>query len=380
MNRRIVITGGHLTPALAVIEKLREKDSFKGWEIVFVGRKYAAEGDKTLSVEAKIIPQLGITFLPLTTGRIQRRFTRWTIPSLLKIPLGFLQSFYYLVRWRPAIVLSFGGYLSVPVVFSAWLLGIPIITHEQTTIKGLATKFNSLFAKKIAVSWQKSLDDFPPQKVVYTGNPLRKEIFKEDKKFWQQLGFRKKFPLVFITGGNQGSHIINITVGKIVPKLVKIANVFHQCGHLNIFEDFKNLTTVKKKLPAKLSPFYQVEKYLSTSQMGTLLNKADLVVSRAGANTISELAALGKPAILIPFPWLYQDEQTKNAKMLAKTGIAEILPQKELTAESLLALIEKMLNNLPKYKQNAFRAKKLVKTDAAEAIVDLVEEIVFKSN
>jgi len=370
MAKRVVITGGHLTPALAVIEELKKR----GWEIIFLGRKYAAEGVKTPSVESEIIPKMGIPFFTLMAGRIQRRFTRWTIPAILRIPVGFFQAFLYLRRLRPDVVLSFGGYVSAPVVFAGWLLGIPVITHEQTTVKGLATKFNSLFAQKIAVSWETNLNDFSSHKVIFTGNPIRKDIFKFNKKIWQDLNFEKKLPLVFITGGNQGSHIINMAVGEIIFPLVKIANVFHQCGHLNAFGDFEKLEKLRNKLPNKLKSRYRVKKYLNGEEMGTLLFKADLVVSRAGANTITELAALGKPCILIPLPWLYQNEQGKNARMLAKTGIAEVLLQKNLSGKSLLTLIKKMLERISFYRKNAKKAKKLVNFEAAQKIVRLVEE------
>jgi len=369
-KKKVAITGGHLTPALAVIEKLKKR----GWEIIFVGRKQAAEGVKTPSVESEIIPKMGIPFFPLSAGRIQRRFTRWTIPSLLRIPIGFFQAFLYLIRFKPTVVLSFGGYVSAPVVFAAWLLGIPVVTHEQTTVKGLSTKFNSLFAQKIAVSWEINLADFSKNKAVFTGNPIRKDIFKFNKKIWRDLNFEEKLPLVFITGGNQGSHAINMAVGEIISPLVKIANVFHQCGHLNAFGDFEKLEEIRNKLPDDLKNRYRVKKYLSGEEMGTLLYKADLVVSRAGANTITELAALGKPCVLIPLPWLYQNEQEKNARMLEKAGIAEVLLQKDLSGESILKLIKKMLKNLSSYQKNAFKAKRLVYFKAAEKIADLLEE------
>jgi len=371
MAKKIVITGGHLTPALAVIEELKKR----GWEIIFLGRKYAAEGVKTPSVESEIIPKMGIPFYTLAAGRIQRRFTRFTIPAILRIPVGFIQAIFYLWRFSPDVVLSFGGYVSAPVVFAGWLLGIPVITHEQTTVKGLATKFNSLFAKKIAVSWKVNLGDFPKSKVVFTGNPIRKDIFKFDQKIWQGLNFEKKLPLVFITGGNQGSHTINMTVGEIISQLVKTSNVFHQCGHLNAFGDFEKLEEIRNKLPDDLKNRYRVKKYLDGKEMGTLLYKADLVVSRAGANTITELAALGKPCILIPLPWLYQNEQEKNARMLEKVGIAEVLLQKDLSPENLLKLVKKMLKNLSYYQKNGSKAKKLVSLRAAEKIVDLLEEV-----
>lgn len=373
MKKRIAITGGHLTPALAVIEELIQRG---GWEIIFIGRKYATEQEKTPSVESQIIPERGIWFIAINAGRFPRLLNRYSLFSVLKIPLGFFQAFYHLLRFRPQIILSFGGYVSVPVVFAGWLLRIPSLTHEQTTVQGLATKINTIFAKKIALSWSQTIKQFPKEKVVLTGNPIRKEIFQVNEKMWQILNFEKKLPLVFITGGNQGSHVINLAVESALPQLVKVANVFHQCGHLQALGDFERLKKTREKLPKNFKKRYHLKKYLTGEEMGTLLNKADLVVCRAGANTLTEIAALGKPALLIPFPWLYQDEQTKNAQMLVEVGIAEILPQKDLSAKTLFQRIKTLIQNKKRYEKNAAAAKKLVKLDAAKRIAAEIEKIV----
>jgi len=154
MRKKIVVTGGHLTPALAVIEKLRQD----GWQIVFFGRKHALEGDPAVSVEYKILKEQGIPFVNLTSGRLQRSLTRYTISSLLKIPLGLIQSFYYLLKFKPNVILSFGGYLALPVALAGWILRIPIVTHEQSVIPGLATRIITHFAKKICVSWPQTME------------------------------------------------------------------------------------------------------------------------------------------------------------------------------------------------------------------------------
>ena len=367
-KRKIVITGGHLTPALAVIDEL------DNWQIIFFGRKKSSEAEKTISVEAEIIPEKEIPFIPIITGRLTRQLNRHTFKTWLKIPIGILQAFYWLLRLKPNIVLSFGGYVSVPVVLAAWGLRIPVVTHEQTTVKGLATRINVRFAQKIAISWPQTASEFPKDKVVLTGNPIRKEIFRVDKEIWQTLAFDKFLPLVFITGGNQGSHLINETVRKALPELVKKYNLFHQSGHLSASGDFEKLSESREKLPNKLKAHYHVKKYLNVEEMGTLLNKADLVISRAGANTLTELAALGKPSLLVPLPWLYQNEQGKNAQMMVDLGIAEILDQKELSVKKLITGIEKMMANLKIYQKNSFQAKKMIKHDSAKRIVTLVEE------
>lgn len=371
--KKIVIAGGHLTPALAVIDELVKSG---GWKIFFIGRKYATEKEKTPSVESQLIPEKGIWFTSINAGRFPRYFNRYALLSILKIPLGFFQTFSHLLRFRPQVILSFGGYVSVPVVFAGWLLRIPAITHEQTTVQGLATKINSLFAKRIAVSWPQTLKQFPREKVVLTGNPIRKEIFKVNENMWQILRFPPKLPLIFVTGGNQGSHVINLAVKSALPQLVKIGNVFHQCGHLRALGDYQRLEEAREKLPKELKKRYHVRKYLTGEEMGTLFNKADLVVCRAGANTLTEIAALGKPALFIPLPWLYQDEQTKNAQMLVEAGTAEILPQKDLSEETLHQHIETLIQNLNQYEKNALAAKKLVKPDAAKRIANEIGKVI----
>ncbi|MEK7451076.1 MAG: glycosyltransferase, partial [Patescibacteria group bacterium] len=163
---RVIIIGGHLSPALSIIEKLPKTD-----KVLFIGRKYVFEGDQALSLEYKTIQSLKIPFVNLITGRLQRKFTKHTIPSLLKLPYGFMRSILALIKFQPDVVLSFGGYLSFPVVLSAFLLRIPIVIHEQTLEAGLANKILSVFAKKICISWETSRKFFPKGKIVLTGNP-----------------------------------------------------------------------------------------------------------------------------------------------------------------------------------------------------------------
>lgn len=370
--KKIVITGGHLTPAVAMIEELRRRG---GWEIFFFGRKHAAEGDPSPSPESQIIAKLGIKFIPITAGRLQRRFTRWTIPSLFKIPIGLLQSFYWLQQIKPDVVFSFGGYLSVPVVFAGWILKIPSITHEQTMIKGLATSINSLFVKKVAVSWPESIGLFPKQKVVVTGNPFRKSFLsKPNEKIWKTLKYPAGLPLIFIGGSNQGSHVINLAVSKILPKLVAFTNVFHQCGHLRSLNDFEMLSSEREKLDLVSRRRYHVRPYIQDEEIAALMQKADLVVGRAGANFLTEICFLGKPALLIPIPWLLHDEQGKNARMVKRIGLAEILPQGQLTSETLLAGIKMMLKRRDHYLATAPSARETVALGAAKRLADLAQE------
>lgn len=348
---KVLVTGAHFTPALATIEELKKID---GVNIVYVGRKTTQEGDDAPSVESGVVSSKGIKFIPLITGRLQRSFTFYTIPSLLKIPIGLIQSLLIVLLEKPDVVLSFGGYVAVPIVFISWLFSVPIIIHEQTLVSGLANKISSWLADKIAISFTDGT--FKGEKVILTGNPLRDEIIKISGGKSEK---NKKIPNVLVIGGNQGSHIINLAVEGCLDKLLKKAVVYHQTGDSK-FGDFERLSKLN-------SPNYQVFKFIS-DDWENILAKSDLVVSRAGINTLTELAFLGKPALVIPIPYLYQDEQNKNAKYFKNLGLVKILPQVQLTSETLFQEIKDMLNNLPVLNEKAKKAKLAVVADAAKRL------------
>ncbi len=359
MSRRIIFTGTHLTPALAVIEEIKKREP---WEIYYLGRKYALEGEKIPSVESQVLPKLGVKFISIPAGRLQRRFTRWTIPSLLRVPFGFFKSLKIILEIKPKIIVSFGGYVGVPVVLAGFLLRVPVLIHEQTATVGLANKISAFFAQKIAISFPESKKFFPKEKTVLTGNPLRPEIFKSGKPLFS-LDKNKK--IIYITGGNQGASIINKTIEHCLPDLLIQYNVIHQCGA----KDYSYFQKKKTSLPKEEAKNYFPTDYIDNKAIGWVFEKADLVISRGGANTILELAALGKPAIIIPIPWTVHNEQLKNAQFLKKNGLAEILPQEKLNPKSLKSLIKKMMENLDSYQKAGEKLKKAIPRDGAQKIV-----------
>ncbi len=344
---KVMLTGAHFTPAVATIEELKKYPSV---EVVYVGRKTTQEGDSTASWESSQLPKLRIKFIPIITGRLQREFTIYTIPSLLKIPIGLLQSFYIILKEKPDVIVSFGGYVAVPVVVVGWLFSIPIIVHEQTLVSGLANKICALFADKVAISFkQHQLNG----RAILTGNPIRRQILAIKKNN------HTKKPLVLISGGNQGSHIINLAVEEILDKLTKIADVIHVTGDSK-FHDFE-------RLQKRQNDHYLVKKWAG-KQWSEYLSKADLVICRAGINTLTELAYLMVPALVIPIPYLYQDEQNINAKFFAKAGLVQILPQSKLSANTLFKSVGTMLKDLNHLKDKAREAKKVVNADAAKRL------------
>lgn len=376
---KILITGTHFTPAQATVEELKKYPDIK---LVYLGRKYTREGDSSPSLESQVLPKLGVKFIPIVSGRLQRSFTFYTLPSLLKIPIGFIQSFYYLIKESPDVILSFGGYLAVPVVICGWLLSIPIIIHEQTLVSGLANRISAFFASKIAISFSEHKLS-KSNKSVLTGNPLRAEIINPPldgpsplyQKFITEAK-SKHLPLVFITGGNQGSHIINEKVAQILPQLTKIAYIIHQTGDSK-YKDFEKLIIQKETLAS--SDHYMVSKWIDGRDLGGIMSGTDVVVSRAGMNTLLELAYYQIPTLLIPLPYLSFDEQNINAHFFKSLGLAQILPQKELTSEVLISEIEKMLANLPNLKKEAQGASKIIIADAAKRLA-LETVILVKPN
>lgn len=363
--KKILITGGHLTPALAVAAELEKRK----WEIIYIGRKYALEGDKTISQEFKIISARGYKFLSLFTGRMQRTFTRHTLGSIIKIPMGFIQAGYYLLKYKPQIILSFGGYVALPVVIAGWLLHIPAITHEQTLSPGLANKVISFFAKKILVGWEENLGQFPKNKTILTGMPVRAEIFKIIKKF--DLPSDK--PVIYITGGNLGSHSINSIIERNLEELLNKYTLIHQCGDTVKYQDYEKMQNLKKQLPPKISKYYFIFKFIQDDYIGWVMNKTDLLITRSGANIISEIISLQKPAILIPLPWSGNNEQVKNAKYLSDCKAAITINQDHLSKNTLLNSIETIIQEKNQITLNLNKLNNKMIQNAAIYITEIIE-------
>ncbi len=358
--------GGHFAPALAVIEQLP-----KDVEVLVVGRKYTFEAEKTESLEYKTAQQLGIAFEPLTTGRLQRRLTPYTFLSLAKIPVGYFQALGIVKQFKPDVVLSFGGYVSVPVAFAAKTLGIPVIIHEQILRAGLANKIVATFAKKVCVSWKESTKFFPETKVVVTGNPIRKV---QSSKFKVQ-SFDDKFPLIYVTGGSSGAHAINELIEQSLEKLLQKYTIVHQTGDSQTFADFDRLKKKKEELPEALQKRYIVTKFVDASEVFSLMDQAALVISRSGINTVTELLSLGKPCLLIPLPHGQHNEQLTNALFVKQKGIADVATQEELTGEKLYDLITKMFEQIDEYKKHGITSKEEIIPDAAKNIISIVEHV-----
>ena len=364
--KKIVICGGHLTPALALIEGLENR---KNIEILFFGRMFTTEGSKSLSAEFRIITGRNISFIPITAGRLQRKFTKYLFLSLLKIPVGFIQSLLYLLIKRPNLIISFGGYLSVPVVYCGWLLGIESIAHEQASVPGLATRINSPITERIFLTWQQSAEFFDDKKAAVIGNLTRKSISNISAKS-QNIRFflksNKKFILVL--GGNQGSHFLNNMIYHNVGLLNKYS-ILHQIGTANWENDWGKAKKIKN------THYFAVD-YINPEDIAAVLQESMLVISRAGANTIWDLGIFKKPSVLIPLPASSGGEQFSNAKILENAGMAKIYNQDEINSHNLSSIIEEAISNLSKYKKAADKFYKNMKINGLEQFIKYLVNII----
>lgn len=359
---RIVVTGGHHNSAIPVIEELKKQDSEV--ELHWIGHKHTLKDDKNETLEYKEIISLNIPFYNLHAGKFYKTFDP---VRLFKIPFGLFQALYLLITIKPDVIMSFGGYLAVPVVLAGWVLGIPALTHEQTVVAGYANKLISKFAKKILVSWPSSLTHFPPHKVVLTGLPLRKEIFEARSNSFQ---ITNNLPTLYITAGKTGSLKINDAVKEALPELLKSVNIIHQCGDYSERPYFALLNEIYSRIKNNVPGKYFVRKYILADEVGEAYNKSKFVLSRAGAHTTMELLALEKPCILVPIPWVSHNEQNENAKVLAEAGLARILSETELSGQTLLREVKEMLGRFEEYKLVNQDLKNVIKQDSAKLIVE----------
>lgn len=359
---KIAVTGGHITPALAVISLLQER----GHDVVVIGRRYAQEGDTTDSFEYQQVSKRGIPFYEIQTGRLQRKFTKHTIPSLSRVPLGFFQSYRHLTQIKPDVVLSFGSYVAVPVAIAAKVLRIPVITHEQTMTVGLSTKLIATVAKVVCVSFEETKALLPNTSTILTGNPIRPELLDSPSNEFADL-LKDGLPLLYITGGSLGSHMINTLVRQTIEELTQFAVVFHQTGQNPEFADFDDL--VKYKEEKSLSN-YIVQKYVDAEELTWIYNTAQCLVGRAGANTVTEILHFAIPSLLVPLPISANNEQQKQAQYIEDVGLGKCINQDDLTPTLFVRTLREMIERHNEYR-NARHNYTDTSTQAAAKIADI---------
>ena len=362
-------TGGHIQPILAVVSELERIAQEKKipLEFLWIGGK---EGPEREFAQNKNIPFKGVS-----VGKIRRYFSWQNIVDFFKIPRGIIHAFYIVRKFKPDKVFGKGGYVSVPGILASWLLHRSIIIHESDSIPGLANRFLSHFATKIAISFEECEKYFPKGKCVLTGNPIRSEILEGSKeRGFSYFKLGKDKPIIFVTGGSQGAKAINEIVEKAMPGLLKICQVIHQVGvqTSKFAPSPKRLWRVGDKIQNSKNIGYRRYGFLKSKEMVDAYAVADLVISRAGSNTLFELAALEKPSILIPLPTSAQNHQLRNARIFEESGAARVILQKDLTQQVLLKNIKDLLDNKERLEEISRNVSKLAKLDATRKIAKMI--------
>ncbi len=370
-NSQIVITGGgtggHVSPAVAVITRLRERSAAEGWglDLLYIG--------STAGVERRIITGMGVPYKAIQTGKLRRYLSLETpLDLLVRLPAGFLQAHRALRRFKPDVIFSTGGYVCVPTIIAGRMLRVPSLTHEQTALVGLANRIAGRFADRVAISFPRSASFFSPGKTLLTGNPVRPAIFQGDASRAAQLfGFDPNEPTLYVTGGAQGSHAINMAVRGALPRLLACCQVVLQCGEGpdGSGDDLRALLQAREELAPDLRRRYHVQAFVG-DEIGDVYALASLVVGRAGAGTVNELASLGKPSVLVPLPGSAGGEQEANARALEQEGGAVVLLQSDLTPDSLVNAVCGLIKDTARLRAMQEGAGRLAMPRAADAVID----------
>ena len=345
-------TGGHIFPALALISKLKEKD--KNVEILYIGT--------TNRMEKDIIPKEGIPYIGIEMKGLNRKNIFKNIDVMKTYLKAVSKAKAELTKFKPDIVIGFGGYISAPVIYSASKLKLKTIIHEQNSIPGVSNKFLSRYVDKVLVSFKESIKDFPSSKTIYTGNPRSEQIKDIEKIDKTTLGFKKDKALIIIVMGSLGSLTMTKKLKETLPLFKnKDYQVLLITGK-DYYDDYKD---IKLSSNVKIVPFY--------NNLIGLMKDADLIVTRSGASTIAELTSIGLPAIMVPSPYVTNNHQYVNAKSLEDDGACIILKEEDFDKNSLVDLLDKTIND--KKKLNSMRSA-LLKRGVTDSATRIYEEII----
>lgn len=378
---RIVLTGGgtggHLTPLLAVAEALRRlfreealtipESRNSDMELLYVG--------VVTDVDRKFLDEAEIPAIHVPSGKIRRYLSGaglTTIDLLFRLPLGILRALWRMYVLMPEAVFSKGGYGSVPIVIASWIYRIPVLMHETDVVPGLSNRRLARLASAIAVGFRAGEKHFPPHKAFVAGTPLRQEFVslppQADAR--RAFGLHERKPVIFVTGGSQGSQRINTVVLELLLRLLPEFQFVHQVGSVNfppiqnlIADTFRNFPDIQD---------YHVEGFLDAKRMALAYASADLVIGRAGGTTLAELAAAGKPSILIPLAESANNHQWENAYFYREAGAAVVVDETNLSPPLLESTIRKLFHQPNELQLMGSRVRELARPSAAEDLAQLL--------
>jgi UDP-N-acetylglucosamine--N-acetylmuramyl-(pentapeptide) pyrophosphoryl-undecaprenol N-acetylglucosamine transferase len=350
-------TGGHLYPGIALAEEVTTRD--KRNEVLFVGTNRG--------LEARVVPQAGYPLETLQVQGLKGKSPVQLVKALLALPLAFLASVKILRRWRPDVVVGVGGYASGPVVLAAWMMGIPTAVQEQNALPGLTNKLLGRFVKRVFTSFDEARQFFPPQKVHLTGNPIRRKLM--DNYLRSRVAHDRFNVLVF--GGSLGAKGINLRMLEALGHLEDVKgqlHFVHQTGKADV-------EAVRAGYAARGFSADVVE---FIDDMSLAYARAELVVCRAGATTLSELTVCKKASILIPFPHAADNHQEVNARALVDAGAALMFREAELTGEKLAATLRELKGHPERLRQMEKKAGLLGRPEAAKELADVCVELMVE--
>ncbi len=358
-------TGGHIYPAIAIAEGL--KKTFPDYEVLFVGT------DRGL--EKELVKKAGFPLKTIRVKGFRRKLSLDTLISIKELVHGAIDSFSLIKKEKPDIVIGTGGYVAGPVLFFASIMGIPTAVHEQNVTPGVTNKILSRFVDKIFISFSDSIKYFPKEKTFLVGNPVRSEISKGNRHTaLKKFGLSSDIPVVLSFGGSQGAARINDAICHMIEviKDTRKFQLIHITGK-NHYDNIKNALANKGITLDRLGHII-VRPYIY--EMQDAYAAADLVISRAGALTISELSVCGKPAILIPLPTAANNHQEYNARYMENEGAAVVLHEDKLSGESLIRTIEDIIFDENRLHKMSMASKNLAMEDAVEKILAEVLKLV----
>ena len=358
-------TGGHLFPLIHIAKELKKEIEIKGWdyEFFYLGAK---------PFDENLLKKEGINVIKIPTVKFRRYLDIQNLIDILKLPFSFLKALWVLFWKMPNLVFSKGGFGTLEVVFSAWLLRIPVVIHESDSVPGLSNRIAGKFATRIAVNFQKAKKYFSPKKTALTGQPLHPDFdnINPTEEDYRKYKIDKELPLILVLGGSQGSAIINEVVIFSLDKLLKMAQLIHILGP-KLYKEYEEIARgfILENIPVRKKYYHPID-FIEHEELIKLMKMSTLIISRAGAGTIFEIAAAGKPSILIPISEKVAGRhQIENAYEYSNVGAAIVIEEKNFTPAIFSSIVSKVLNDKNLQEEMSKNALEFAKKNATKIIV-----------
>lgn len=356
-------TGGHIYPALAIANEI--KDRYNNANILYVGTAHG--------LESKLVPKEGYNFKTIRVKGFPRKLSKETFSTIRELFLGLKDSKEIINEFKPDVVIGTGGYVCGPIVYTASRKGIPTLIHEQNAFPGITNKILSRYVDKVAVSFEEAKKYFKhPNKIIMTGNPVRKSLANVDKiAAYKILNVDSKISFVLSFGGSGGQKSLNDSMAHVIKENANNPNI--QILHVTGNRFYDSFMEKLKKDNINYGKNIQIVPYFYNMPEG--LNIADLVVTSAGAITLSEISVIGIPSIIIPKAYTAENHQVYNAKVIEAKGAGIMIEEGNLNGELLNGKIKELLNDRDKLEKMASKSKSLGRITAVNQIVDIVDSL-----